>query len=456
MGRGVKIWTFLGVIIASAVAIGVCLPALTPHAAAPPAATDLFERGGVGVVDLNKLIGKHPDAQRLTDLDKQIDYLNRELDNGPDMSGLDTKARTDITKIRDARINEFKGEMARVQARMNAHKASVEGQLKAEAERLASEMKAYQKTLSSELPRAPRPTSRELNAKSRSHLQDLMLARDAAIAKRRLELQHQVEDALLSQKRDLDGQVNRRMQEVLKSHQAEKLQIQLDMQTATDEAERKKLQDRLAGLNAQEEEKRASVRKELSAQFDAARREQTKKADADLRRYRDKLDADLRRQAQEIAGAPSAPNGPPPDIATINRKLQAKQAELKSRFEARKNALMGELQRESEAAQAELKMRQKELEKKLTDEQRRILQDLVKEGRQRQKDDEARRTHLKSELASLKAQREKIYDGIVDQIRVDVGRVAQDRKVPLVLADYRVNVKCPDLTDAALQAVARK
>jgi chromosome segregation ATPase len=248
------------------------------------------------------------------------------------------------------------------------------------------------------------------------------------------------------------------MDAVLKGDQAQKLQLQLDIQTAADEDQRKKLQDQLQRLNEKEDARRDQLRQELSAQYDAERKAEIAKHSAELRAYQAKVEGEARAQIQARHAAVLGRNGisstGPTTVNNIKTALEARQRELKAQFEAHKNQLVGELQAASAAAQETLKKRRADIEKKLKEEQQRILTEAIKAGGKISKEEQARRDHLKAQLDELKAQRDRVYDGIVAQIRDNVKKLAAEKHVPLVVGDYRVNLKCQDLTDLALKQAA--
>ncbi|MBM3462792.1 MAG: hypothetical protein FJX76_11880 [Armatimonadetes bacterium] len=454
-----RFWTFLGLVIASAVVIAVFLPAIRPKAqeqrpAAPPATMDVL--ANIGVVDIDKLVQEHPDAQRLNDIDKQIGYIQGELEAPPDNTTIMPEVQARIVAIHKILKKELDAEVSRLEGTMHARKSAVEATLTAEGARLADEMRAFQEQLKKKYV----PTASSLpapGADEKRILQDLITARDVQMAKRKIEVERSVSDHLRGQQRDLEARLDTRMAEVMRANQAEKLQIQLDMQTSKDEESRRVLQERLAAMNRSEEETRATLRKELVGKFESEQAAEMARAQKELAAYRNKLDADVQTQLRRRLGSAGPGGGPDKDtIDRLNNELEAKQAELKSRFEARKNQLMGQLQAESHAAEQTLREKQEALRDRLKKEEQQILKEVTQKQGELNAADKKRRDHLQSELTALNEQRDKVYQGIVDQIALEVRKVADEQKVPLVLGGYRVNVDCKDLTDQTLPLVTRK
>ena len=432
-----------------------------PEGAAPVVA-QADPLAGAGVVDLEAILRKHPDAQQLQAIDQQIASLEADLAAAPGADIDPAMVKKRLEQVQKGLVDEFKAEVEGTQARLNGRKASVEGTLRAEAEQMRHELESYALSLkkqagggAAESGAAPR----SLDAGGQQKLSNLMLASQVTVAQRRRELEHKIETSLAAEKRVLESESTRRLAEVMQANQAEKLQIQLDLQTASEEADRKKLQDRLIALGAAEDKKRESVRTELAARFDQVRAKETAKAEAELRTYKDKLERDVRRQVGQQIGRPEGKEGataPPPSIARLQGLLSARQAQAKARFEARKDALMGQLKAESEAAQAALKKRQAGLSDRMKQEQKRIIADIVKKSQKVSGDELKRRKHMASELEDLRKQRERVYGNLLDQVRSQLKPLADAQHVPVVLCGVRVNIGCKDLTDAAIQTISKR
>lgn len=437
-----------------------------PQPSGQPASEDPFN-GKAGVVDLETLVRHHPDAQKLDQIEQEIAYLNQAIQNsGPSQEDLVKDMRKQLDAMKVKLIKQFQGDVERVKADLDNRKAAVESTLKAEAAGMQGELKAYQDQLMHKAGGADGPITigPDKNMKAKIELEmaraiePIMLVAKQKVAARQVEIQQQVEGQMGDAKRRMEQKLAAQMDAVLKADQSQKLQLQLDVQTATDEEQRKKLQDQLQKLNEREDASRDALRKELSAEYDAERQKAIGSHAAELRAYQAKVEGEARAEARSRQAAVLAKYGVAGTgqvkVDNIKSALELKQRELKARLEAHQRALVDGLKSASAQAQAMLKNRQAQIEKQLKDEQQRIIKEVVKRQGKISKEEQARRDHLKSQLDELKAQRDRVYDGIVAQIRDNVAKLAKERQVPLVVGDYRVNLKCQDLTDLALKQAA--
>ena len=55
----------------------------------------------------------------------------------------------------------------------------------------------------------------------------------------------------------------------------------------------------------------------------------------------------------------------------------------------------------------------------------------------------------------MKAQRERLYTGMENELRKQVADLAAKQNIPIVLGYYIVNTNCQDLTDQVLKSMAQ-
>ncbi|NDD27409.1 MAG: hypothetical protein EB084_03985 [Proteobacteria bacterium] len=456
--------------LAVATGLGVGLVFRWPVSAAPaqpvasPVAEDVLSH--VGVVDIERLMRANPDFTRLEQIDQEIAYLSAQIESsGPSQDELVKDIRKQLDAMKNRLVEKFQADVARMKSDIDARKAAVESTLKAEAASIGSQLQAYQEELKRKAgaggaitvgPGAD--TKVKLQAEMAKASEPLLLVARQKIAARQVEIQQAVDAEMQDAKRKMEGRVAEQMEAVLKADQAQKLQLQLDLQTATDEEQRKSLQDQLARLTDKEETRRDELRKELATDFDARRKAALAKHQADFNAYSAKVKAEVDSQIRARQGAVLSKYGvsgmEPTKVADLQAAMQLKQRELKARFEAHKDELVGGLKAASEQAQAHLKAEQKKIEDKLKAEQKRLIAGAVKSQGKLSAEEKARRDRLSGQLTELKTQRERVHDAIMAQIRENVRKLAEEQKVPLVVGDYRVNIKCQDLTELALKQAA--
>lgn len=451
------IWYTLSlVIVASMAALAVYWPVIGKTAEpAPVSRENVLDH--VGVVDIDRLVQASADAPKLAQIDQEIAYVSQELEtSGPNQEDLLREAKKRLDAQKKTLEDQFSAEVARVKSDLDAKKAAVEATLKAKADGIASQMRTYQDELKKKAGIGAVPdagTRRQLERQMRDSQEPLRLVVQAKLASKQLDLQQQVKDTMADAKRTMEQRVASQMDGVLRADQAEKLQLQLDMKTASDEDQRKKLQDKLQAITDREESKRDVLRKQLAADYDATRKKAVDHMRDEMNRYTKIYQDQVRAQHPTVEGG-SGGSVSAATIKGLQQSLEARERELKAQFEVEKNGLVGQLRAASDVAQAHLKDEQQKVVQKLKDLQQRIYRDIVKTEGTISKDEQARRDRLKAQLDELKAQRDRVYEGIVDQIRNDVSKVAAQQNVPLVVGGYRVNLHCQDLTEMALKQVA--
>jgi len=452
------IWYTLSlVLVACVAALVVHGPVIIGKTAEPTPTAGDNVLDHLGVIDLDRLVRASADAKKLDQIDLEVAYVQHELDSaGPNPDELLKEARKRLEEERKKLEDQFKSDMDRMKADLDAKKASVEGTLKAEAEGIGAQMRAYEEELKKKAGVGPTAVSSDAGARHQLEEQmrrsgePLRIAAQAKIAQRQLEIDQQNQAKMADAKRTLEARLADQMDGVLKADQTEKLQLQLDVKTASDEEQRKKLQDRLQAITDREDNKRDELRKRLSVDYDATRKGLLEKSRADLLAYQRKVQGEVLQKLHVQGGqVGSGPN--PTVVKDLQHAMEARQQELKAHFEARKNALVGELKAASDVAQARLKDEQQQIVTKLKALQKRIYDDVVKAGGKISLEEQKRRDHLKVQLDELKSQRERVYDSIVAQIRDNVSKLAAEQKVPLVVGGYRVNIRCQDLTEMALK-----
>lgn len=419
----------------------------------------------LGVVDIGRLVAAHPQSEKLVRVDEEIGYVEQEIQSsGPSQEEITRDIRRQLEAVKTKLVASFEADMGRVKADLDARKASVEGALKAEADSISAQLRSYQDELTRKAGGGPisvgpdAATRRQLQREMDANVSSLNLAAQHKIAARQLEIQQQVDAEMVGAKRKMEQRLADQMDAILRADQSKKLQLQLDVQTATDEEERKKLQEQLQQLNEKEDAQRDALRKELAAESEAQRKaafdKYRGKLDAYIARVKAERDEQIRSRSAAVLSKYGVSGSGQTTVKSLQAAMAMKQRELKARFEARKNALVADLKHASDVAQERLRTRQRSLEKKLEEEKQRIISEAVKAHGKISKHEQVRRDRLKAQLEELKAQRERIYDGIVAQISDNVRKLADEQQVPLVVGDYRVNIKCKDLTDLALKQAA--
>ncbi len=446
-------------VIAATVYWGGRILAHKRQAATPP--VDVLAH--MGVVDMDRLVAAHPDSAKLQEIDREIGYVDSEMNSmGMDPSVQVAEIKRRLGAVQKALQGQFARDLAAVQAQMAARKQSVESALADEAQSVKQQLEAYQRQLVAQAggagpEPAPPAMRKDLQAEMARYQQRLLLAAASQLKVRQLELQQQVDGVLAGERSKMEARIQRQTDTVVHADAAQKVQLQLDAQTAPTDDARKKLQAQLQAINDQEEAERERARAQEMVKFEAVRTAQMKKVRANLSAYQAQLSAEVRQKmaAHErelvgrLGGAPSAVA-----VSDLNRKMQAREAMLKQQFDARKAALVGELKAASDAAQQRLRDEQVAMTHKLQDEKQRIIQEVVKAQGKLSAEDQKRQAVLKTQLDELKARRKGVYEGIVAQIRASVKSLAAQQQIPLVVGGYGVNIGCRDLTDLVLKQLA--
>lgn len=432
----------------------VMLPGLAPQRAwAQDGAQEPLE---VGVVDFDSLIRAHKDYEKLQQLDEQLQLLKQELEFLP---AEDRKGKVDVARKKmEAEVvkarKELEAEYKRINSDMQGLSASMAGQLEAEGRSLSDH---YKGVLEQQLRRV-QPQQIELRgnaeAKMKSFMQDLAVVREQRLTARRLEIEKSTQARLEAERARVDSELAAYETELMRQNQQRKLNIQLQLQTASDPEQEAKLQEELSALSDEEASKKDAKRNELFAALDAMREKEKAGMDAELGSYQNKLNAEVQQKMAEerarLAGLPAQAPAAPPDVqakveqikATINAELSARKAQMQATMEAR-----------SAEARERLKKKQKEIEKRLASLSTQLKQMVEDSADQVSDVTKKKMEDVEAQVKELEGQRKELYDKMLADLSTIVGEVAEKQDVPAVIGKFVVNLHCKDLTDLSMVAV---
>lgn len=443
-------------------------PGSTKQVALAPASVP---SGTFGVVDYKKLLGAHKDYKNLTILDGEIDRLEQSLSLPPATDPkLQQKVKKQLTDLQETFHQRFLAEQNAAMEDLRRKQEAASGELQS----LAGQMQQDLKSQIDSLPKGPaqpqlpanfQSRKTEIEGQMRSYLSDLSLIRQRQLAARRIELQRQADQRLAARKAAMDRELSAYEAQLESESQQQKVNLELQKISAKTDEDRQKIDDQLSNIKTSQEQKRQARRDQLTAQFQQEEKTALAQVDAQVKAYQSRIDQDAQAKvAQEQqrlvhqyfpnAGRPQ-PVGPPPQIAQKINAIKAQQSAMKSQFDARKAALTGQLAAERDQMAAHLKQRYAEMKQEFDRQAQAIIRDAQKMASAGTKEDMAKRENIKKELADLQAQRKRLFDRMVDDLRAQVDVVARKAGVSVVLGEYVWNNNCKDLTADVLQAMGQ-
>lgn len=428
--------------------------------------------GTLGVVDYSNLIKAHPDYERLQQFDQQLDGLKAEIDSIPMLERNTTMraAQERFRKEYEKAEAEMEAEQAAIKAEMDGMQASMKSKLEAQAaagqreiqDKLEAYIKKHAPEMAAQNDQQPdTPTIMPGGDEARRNLMLLAQRKKEAI---RLEQEKAHREQVEAERARIDSEIAAYEDQVMKSHQQEKLNLQLKVQVAKDEAEQAELQDQLEAISDDEERLKDAKRAELEGQFKAFRSESDAKQSAEVKSKQAAVDQEVLARIGQLPASSGAPAPRPtsrpkqPEITPEMKALIAKEeARLRAEMEASAEEARRKMEAEQGIAVARLKAKQQELKvrmEKVHAELEKVVKANSTEGLSEAT--KAKVAMKQAQYDKLKSQREELYDKMVADLKGDIGRVARDKKIDIVLGSYLENRSCTDLTDYAMVAIKTK
>ncbi len=422
--------------------------------------------GTLGVVDYSNLLKAHPDYERLSQLDQQLAELKQEIEFAP------MQDRDDL--LRSAQ-EKYKKELMRAQAEMEAEQAAIAAQmaglsdqmkarLDAEAAKGSAEMQreleAYIKKNAPEAAAPAEPVN--MPAPLSEQRKNLLLLRERKVQAIKLEVEKVHRDQREAERARIDSEIAAYEDEIMKTHQQEKLNLQLKVQVAKDEAEQADLQAQLEAISDEEERLKDAKRAELEGLFKTFRADSEARQAAETKAAIDKVNREVEGQIGALpASSGDAPPAPRPKQPTITPEIKAmiakKQDELRSKMEAEAAVARQKMEAEQGAAVARLKTKSEELKARIEKQQeelKKAVQTNAREGLSAATKEKIK--VLEEQREKLQTQRSELFDKMVADLKGDIGEVAKKQQIDIVIGTYVENRGCVDLTDYAMVAIKTK
>lgn len=464
-----SIWWRLGggLVVASVLATG-----MVGGLRAQDARSTVVEQlgGTLGVVDYNNLLQAHPDYERLAQFDQQLSGLKAELEAIP-LLERDDKLRAAREKLQKEGLKaqaEMEAESNAIAAQMNGMSAAMKNKMDALAAQRQAEMEAkirdYIKKNGGATQEEEAPPQNVISTSDQA--KNLMLLRERKNQAIQLEVEKAHRERVEAERARIDSEIAAYEDEVMRSHQQEKLNLQLKVQVAQDEAEQAELQEQLGAISDEEERLKDAKRAELEAGYKAFRAESDASQSAEIKQKQAAVDREVKAQLGAIPDS-LAPEQPRPRSTgpKMTPELQALIKQETARLEAEMQAAADDARQKMEAEQAtqmaRLKAKQTELKErmaKLQDELKKVLEDTNKQGLS-----DATKEKLavkEAQYKELEQQRKELYDKMVADLKGDIGAVAEKNKVDIVIGSYVYRDEsrddCVDLTDYAMVAIKTK
>ena len=423
--------------------------------AAWAAEAKVIEQIKLGVVDFDSLVQAHRDFGRLKEMDEQLEVLQQELtflplsDQRRVVNESQKRMQAEVSRAR----KELETEYRKVNQEMQGLSASMQAELQQEGQALSSHYQGLLKQKISHL--QPQVELRgDPKARMEAFLADLASVRSQRMMARRLELEKQVQQKLEGERARVESELAAYEDQIMRENQQKKLNLQLQLQTATDAEQEASIQEQIGTLGDREQDLKDARRNELYSQLDKVRATEKAGMDSELAAYERSLNAEAQQKAAaeryRLAGLPSQAPAAAPDV---QRQIEQIRGTITAEMEARKAQMQATMQARSSEARKRLESKQAEIEKRLATLQGQLKEIVEKSADQVSKETKAKMDDVKGRIAALQSQRKGLYDQMVQDLSQKVGEVARKQNIPSVIGKFVVNLTCTDLTDLTMVAV---
>lgn len=452
---GAQIWKgwAVGGLLLAGVTLGAFSPASSQNESGP---VDLQ----LAVVSYDQLIQAHPDFTSLSQLDERLKLLSedRAMIEVRAKRALMAEAGQEMKQAVAEGEQEMMAEKQRIESELAAISAGMANQMQAEMNRLQAgyekELEEAIKKLGAGASTQEMPVADSVQGQVKEYLENLSLVRERNLASRRLELEKQVQAEILAEQQRLDAEVATYEDQLAGKYQAEKLNLQLKVQNAADDAERSEAEARLGAIADEINAAKTARRGEIGQQMSTFRTEKASWLEAELANYQKTLDTEVQQKLAakrvELGGAPPKAAGPAPEIAA---KIEQIQRSLQGELEVKKANLRARMEAESKAAGETLRKKQQEIEKRLRETEEELTARIEAQAENMDDDLKAEIDAAEKEIEEAESQRDALYKKMVDELNKTVGEIAEKEKTPMVIGSFVVNRDCDDLTDKAMVAV---
>jgi len=412
----------------------------------------------MGVVDYTKLIKEHRDWKKLESLDEKLALGEQKLYNAP--SAMEKIGTEHMSRMRDAQQqaeSELKAEIDKLQAGLQRERDAVEAQFAEETKKLQAQLKALQEEAKKKGGQGSSPTQEEVRPygeQLKAFYRDLVTLRDRQVAAKRLELQKRAKEKMDAEKSRIDAELAAYETQISKENQQEKLNIQLKMQVCKDDQEMLTLKQDLSRLTEEESRLKDKKKAEVAAEVEKLGTTYLSGIDKEVDAYRAKIDADIKAQLTarqgQLGGQIARTGGGPPGNPAVAKEYEAKARALAQVFDSKRREMEGKLSGAQAESRRRLEQKKAELEQHLKAQEKSLINEIMKNRHKMEKAEQARIEKQKKDLENLQAERDKLYDTMLEDVRQEVQVVAKKERIPVVVGMYVVNVDSTDLTDKAV------
>lgn len=388
------------------------------------------------VININELLKTHPDWNKLENINKHLEKIEKEMSMGSSAS-LEKLGEQQATRMEQARMQakqELEAQLAQLKHSMEQQRNEVSRQLQQEAKVASAKMKQLRGSGSSQL----------TNARDKGR--DLIALRDRQVTAKRLELQKQAKEKIDALYAQYDRELIDYGVKIAKESQNQRLNIQLKLQLNPPEEERKKLLAEMDELTSKEAELKAKKRQEQAELIAKARRDEAILIDKEVAAYRNKVDSDLKTQLG-VGKNGSLRSG---------SELQRESQKVVVSFEKKQKQLEASLAGASAQSQAQIQAKQAQLEKRLKELQSGMIKEMARSRDKLIKEDLERVNKLREEHDSILEQKNKLYSSMVEDLKVDIWKIAKEKGYTMIFISYISNVECPDITSELAKSLRKK
>jgi hypothetical protein len=413
----------------------------------------------LAIVEASKLLEKHPDFEKLKDLETQVMKLEgekRDISDNAKKNILKNSRDTFLRAYKDARA-EMEAEQAAISGEMEGLARALQGQMGAELGEIKAKL---DQELQGEIKKYRPADTLKLNDVGTQavgeYAENLRLMASRNLTAHRLEKEKAIKGEIDAERNRLDQQLAVYEDEVSMRYQEEKLNLQLKMQNSPSEDVEKVTRERLNAIDDEVAAAKADKRKEIEATMSAFHDRKQAEFEADVKGYearlKDEMMAKVGGRRTQLQNQPGTSQAPPPEVKA---KIDSAQATFQQAMETRKAELMGKMKQKESEARARLEAKQEQIKRRLSSLEKELESQLAKRTDFLDKKSREKLKQLDKDLEKARADRKVVFDKMQGDLAVFVGKVADKKGIPCVIGTCVVNLDLEDLTDLSMVEVAQ-
>lgn len=393
----------------------------------------------LGIVNLEVLISNHPDFAKLMALEEKINALKEQLNQSP--NPLKNVGIT-MKKMQDRAEKNLLEELETIKAKMNEERNLLGKEITNEQEEMKKELKKLKTSKPElELTSPKKVSSKTIKQNLDQFSKDLLLLKEKQVAAKRLELQKNLSEELRALKEKNEEEVSAYERELLKQDQGQKIDLKLKYENAETVEARESVLQAIKSLEEKENNLKEVKQTQLNKKFEDIKNKKLREIEVEVASYDKMLQKDV---AAQLSGKNIY------EKKSGDELLSPQNSALKEKFTSQNEKYKKQIEEINIKYAKQFEEKKKELEGKLKIQEKELIAKALKKENSLDSVEEKHVKEIEEQIKMLEEQRDRLYEEILNDIRIKVEKLAKEEKIKQIIGGYLYNTDCINLTEKVL------